>query len=250
MSPDSWFNRHKNTAILVPGGGDGNAGQCVQAMDSYLYEVYGKPYVYAAGALDIWNGTLLDKLGLSRIRAGQLVLPGDFVFFSASVGAVQGHVDIASRAGTPTDFYAYDSNWGGAAFKNAAGYPLLHEVRHNDIYNNYIVGYYRIPAGKGAEAPKEAAMPYITDAALQDYQAWKAKALDYQNSVIPAMEADKQAWIANYTAIQKQLQQLQTSVADTLKLQTTDTKLVSSVVPTAKTSVLAKVASWLTSNKA
>jgi hypothetical protein len=92
-------------------------------------------------------------------------LPGDLVFYSAQVGAGNGHVSMVSNPGTISDFTAYDSNWGGGAFtKN--GFPFLHKVRHNDQFNKFIVGYFRPPGGRGAESVQN--MPTIATPELVD----------------------------------------------------------------------------------
>lgn len=144
MTGKEWYQKHKGESILIPAGGKGNNGQCAQAADSYMKEVFGLPYIYTPAALDWW--TKAPALGLTenfnKIPAGQPVLAGDYVIYDQRVGAREGHIDMASRDGTVKDFWAYDSNWGGDAFKKN-GYPVLHEVHHNDAYNNYIVGYLR-----------------------------------------------------------------------------------------------------------
>lgn len=157
MSPSTWYAASVGKAILVPGGGAGNDGQCLQAMDSYLHDVYHKPYLYVTGAIDVWYGGLLDQYGFSRHYPGEAIKAGDFLFYDGiapkSGGGFYGHVSIASRDGVYTDFWAYDSNWGGSAFNNSQGYPTLHEVHHNDGYNKYINGWYRLDGGKGADTP-------------------------------------------------------------------------------------------------
>lgn len=153
MSPTQWFQQNIGKAILVPGGGAGNNGQCFQAFDSYLHDVYNKPYIYTPRAINVWTYALLDQFGFVKVDAGLPVLAGDFIFYDARVGNIAGHVGIASQDGYWNDFYSYDSNWGGTKFWNAQGYPTLHEVRHNDSYNKYIVGYYRRAGGRGAESP-------------------------------------------------------------------------------------------------
>lgn len=140
MTPDQWYTLHKGTAILIPNGGKGNDGQCVQAMDSYLFEVYKQPYVYALGAIDIWKSGIP---GFTKIVSPPTIELGDFVFWDSRIGSKFGHVDMCSRPGPLSNFWAYDSNWGGKAFYNDEGYPILHEVRHNDILNDYILGVLR-----------------------------------------------------------------------------------------------------------
>lgn len=139
------YNKYKGQAVLAPGGGAGNQGQCLQWSDIVLNEVYGLPFIYTPAALDWWvkAGSLGLTVHFNKIPAGSPVKKGDFVIYDARVGAPEGHIDVASNDGSYNDFTAYDSNWGGKAFYNSAGYPTLHEVRHNDKYNGFIVGYLR-----------------------------------------------------------------------------------------------------------
>lgn len=172
MTPQAWYNNNVGKAIMVPGAKPSEAGQCLVAMDSYLHDVYNRPYIYTPAAINVWNNSLLDVLGFMKIPRGQPILAGDFVFYDARVGAKEGHVSIVSRdGGTLGGFWAYDSNWGGAKYNNTQGFPTLHEVFHADVYNNYIVGYYRLNAGKGAEVNQgEEEMINDTDAEFWRWQ--------------------------------------------------------------------------------
>lgn len=153
MTPIQWFDTHKGQAILVPGGGTGNDGQCEQAVDSFIHEVFGLPYVYTPNAKDFWlnfNGLGLDQHFI-QIPYGQPILANDIIVYDTRVGSISGHIDVASRNGIITDFWAYDSNWGG--IRNTQGYPILYEAHHTGVYNTYIYGYLRF---KGANMPTEA----------------------------------------------------------------------------------------------
>lgn len=150
MTLDQCYRSNEGQALLIPGGGADNNGQCAQWADTVLHDVYGLPYVYTPAALDWWqNFGSFPQLAANfeQIPAGQPIKAGDFIFYDARVGAPEGHVDVASRDGQLSDFWAYDSNWGGSAYRNADGYPVLHEQHHNDKYNNYIVGYIRFKGG-------------------------------------------------------------------------------------------------------
>lgn len=150
MTPQQWYNTRQGQSILIPGGGNGNNGQCEQAVDDYIHIALGQPYVYTPAAMDFWNK--FSQLGLnknfSQVSRGQPILNGDLIVYDQRVGATQGHIDTAAGNGSISDFWAYDSNWGGKQFTNPeTGYPILHEVHHNDAYNNYIIGYLRFKGG-------------------------------------------------------------------------------------------------------
>lgn len=178
MSPADWFRKYIGTAIAVPGIRPDEFGQCAVAMNSYLHDVLNQPYLYTPTAIGIWTGSLLNSRGFVKMPPGVPILPGDFVFYDARVGSPAGHVSIASRGGSLGDFYAYDSNWGGDAFKKN-GFPTLHEVRHNDKYNNYIVGIYRFNAGKGASLPVATITTKAKDSVMmiQNTDGWFARCM-------------------------------------------------------------------------
>lgn len=149
MTLDQCFQANQGTAILVPGGGAGNNGQCAQWADLVLHDVYGLPYIYTPGAIDWWQKA--DALGLTqyfdKIPAGEPIKKGDFLIYDARVGSAFCHIDVASADGTIDNFSAYDSNWNAKVFHDANGYPTLHELQHTGVYNTYILGYLRL---KGA----------------------------------------------------------------------------------------------------
>lgn len=145
MTLSQCYQQNQGQALLTPGGGDGNNGQCVQWADTVLYEVYGLQYHYA-NAIDWWNnpGELLANF--NQINDGSIAA-GDFVIYGTGVGSKYGHIDVAAQDGNYSSYVGYDSNWGGSRYYNSAGFPILHEVVHNDTYNKYILGVLRLKGG-------------------------------------------------------------------------------------------------------
>lgn len=151
MSLDDCFNQHKGTAVLVPGGGAGNNGQCAQWADTVLHDVYGLPYVFTPAAKDWWyNFDSFPQLkgNFDKIPRGQPIKKGDFIFYDPlSANDPQGHVDVASKdSPNVNSFTAYDSNWDATNFYqviNGVKYPALHEVVHADGFNGKVIGYAR-----------------------------------------------------------------------------------------------------------
>jgi hypothetical protein len=146
MDLDQCFQAHENTALLVPGGGAGNNGQCAQWADTVMHDVYGLPCVYTPAALDWFNK--FDELGLDanfEIITDGSIRKGDFVVWNPlSAKDPEGHIDVVSRdGGTIQDFYAYDSNWNATLFHDSLGYPTLHEVHHADLFNDLVVAIIR-----------------------------------------------------------------------------------------------------------
>lgn len=151
MTPQAWYDKNKNTAVVVPLIGPDEAGQCWVTATSFLHDVFALPYLYTSAAINVWNQSLLDAYGWTKIAVGQPIRPSDLIFYDRRVGAIQGHVSIASQSGTSTDFYSWDSNWDRVNYHNAQGFPTLHTEHHTGVLNTYIVGYYRPPGGKGAD---------------------------------------------------------------------------------------------------
>lgn len=128
MSVDDWFQSRKGQSLLVPGAAEADRGQCVQAADYALNEVYGLPYVWA-NAVDWWGlpGSLAGNF--DKITDGS-VKKGDFVIFNSKVGSVYGHIDIAMQDGSTANFQGADSNWGGD--------KTLHLVQHTN--QSFVIG--------------------------------------------------------------------------------------------------------------
>lgn len=143
------YQQNQGQALLVPGGGVGNEGQCAQWADTVLHDVYGQPYVYTPGAIDWYLNA--EALGLTqtfdRVSDGS-IKKGDFVIYNTGVGSEYGHIDLAAEDGTFGAYVGYDSNWGKVY--NSKGQPILHTVNHADRYNAYILGVLRLKA----QAPK------------------------------------------------------------------------------------------------
>lgn len=130
MTVSGWYNSRKGQTLLVPGADPDEAGQCVQAADYALNEIYGAEYVWA-NAIDWWNyfESFPQLAGFERSVDGS-VKTGDFVIFNEQVGSVYGHIDIAMQDGNYSNFQGADSNWGGN--------KTLHLVQHSTP--SYIIG--------------------------------------------------------------------------------------------------------------
>lgn len=146
MTPSQWYDQNEGKSILIPGGGSGNNGQCEQAVDSFIHDVFGLPYTYTPNAIDFWNNyNSLPTLNqyFDQIPAGQPLKEDDILVYDQRVGSPSGHVDINRDDAPNLSIYtAYDSNWGNVN-DPTTGYPVLHTVLHNDKYNNYVLGYLR-----------------------------------------------------------------------------------------------------------
>lgn len=140
---DQEYQKYQGQAVLAPGGGAGNNGQCEQWFDLVLHDVYGQPYFYSQAAYQIWTnpGVLTNNFDRIPYSPSMVIQKGDFVIYSQNIGEGNGHVDVAAQNGIGSNYVGYDSNWGGK--KNSAGYPILWEVTHNDSYNQFIYGVLR-----------------------------------------------------------------------------------------------------------
>lgn len=159
MTVQEWYNKRKGQTLLVPGQPEDLAGQCVQAADYALNEVYGLPYHYG-DAIDWWYnpGELLEHF--NQVTDGS-IKTGDFVIFSEKVGSQFGHIDIALQDGIWSEYLGADSNWA----KN----KTLHQVLH--IEPTWILGTLRY---------KGVGMVTITQAEYDDLVKWKAIGVDAQ----------------------------------------------------------------------
>lgn len=124
MNVQEWFQSRKGQPLLVPGANEADRGQCMQAADYALHEVYGLPYIWTEGAIDWWNN--FDSIpqlkdNFVKITDGSIT-EGSFVIFTEKVGSKFGHIDIAAADGSSAYFTGFDSNWGGD--------KTLHEVIH------------------------------------------------------------------------------------------------------------------------
>lgn len=145
MTVDQWYDKRKGQVLLVPGADPADAGQCMQAADYALNEIYGLLYVWA-NAIDCWNKfdqipqlkNNFDKVSDGSIRKG------DFVIFNQGVGSVYGHIDLAMQDGTTSNFQGADSNWGGN--------KTLHLVQHAN--NVLVIGALR-PKGEDMAKPTQ-----------------------------------------------------------------------------------------------
>lgn len=172
MSVTEWYNSRKGQSLLVPGADPADRGQCVQAADYGLNEIYGLAYVWA-NAVDWWSlpGSLAGNF--DQISDGS-VKQGDFVIYSEGL-VKYGHIDIAAQDGSTSDYTGYDSNWGGN--------KTLHEVRHNDPrYNQYILGVLRL---KGGNYMPTKPTPQQVD------EAYLKHNLNADGTAAPATQADR-----------------------------------------------------------
>lgn len=137
MSLDQCYATYKGSVVLVDGN-PADAGQCVQWADTVLAHVYGFVTHYG-NAIDWWNnpGDLIPD-GFVKITDGS-IKKGDFVIYDQRVGSPFGHIDVAMADGTRSNYLGADSNWGHNL--------TVHEVQHNDVYNNYILGSLRLKGG-------------------------------------------------------------------------------------------------------
>lgn len=131
MTVDQWYNSRQGQSLLVPGAAEADRGQCVQAADYALNEIYGLAYVWA-NAIDWWNSAQVLQ-NFDQITDGS-VKKGDFVIFNSNVGSVYGHVDLAMADGTIDNLTGADSNWGGN--------KTVHLVNH--VGRQYVVGSLRL----------------------------------------------------------------------------------------------------------
>lgn len=171
MTINEWYQSRQGQSLLVPGADEADRGQCMQAWDYGLNEVYGQSYVWA-NAIDAWNKfSSFPQLvaTFNQVTDGTIKV-GDGVVFNTKVGSVYGHIDWALQDGTFDNFVGADSNWGGN--------KTLHTVTHTGA--QYILGVLR---------PKEEEMPAATiqrgdvDALWHTFMPTVPNEEDYQYAV-------------------------------------------------------------------
>lgn len=142
-----WFQNNKGKSLLVGTSDESLRGQCFVAFDSYIHDVLGLPYFYAAGAIDIWlaPGVLVNSFTRIPYSPTVVLLPGDIVVYGKPLGfdpatnTYNGHVDVVAQKGVGNNYIGYDSNWGDS--------KKLAQITHNDEYNQYILGILRFKGG-------------------------------------------------------------------------------------------------------
>lgn len=144
MTLDQEYAQYQGQSVLVPGADPADRGQCFMWFDYVLHDVYGQPYFFSNGAIDIWDapGVLLDTFDKIPYDPNMMIQKGDIVVYGTGVGSDFGHVDIAAQDGIGASYVGYDSNWGHNL--------TVHTVNHNDAYNQYILGVLRL---KGENMP-------------------------------------------------------------------------------------------------
>ena len=135
MTLGAWYQEFQGVSIDIDGH-PANAGQCVQAADSVLNLVYGFPYFFDPGAINWWNDTHGSLDNFDKIPAPCAIKKGDFVIYGTGVGSQYGHIDVAAADGSTQGYWGYDSNWGHNL--------TVHQVNHNDTYNQFILGVLRL----------------------------------------------------------------------------------------------------------
>jgi hypothetical protein len=138
--------------------------------DFVLHDVYGLPYFYAPGAIDIWQtpGSLVNNFFLIGYSPTLAINKGDIVVYDGGVGSPYGHVSIAAQDGVGSNYVGYDSNWGDS--------KILQTITHNDRFNSAIIGILR---------SKEANMPSV----ISSVEANKGFAAFWERSQLEAAAA-------------------------------------------------------------
>jgi hypothetical protein len=173
MTLDECYQQNKGKALLIPGGGAGNEGQCVQWVDTVLHDVHGLPYVYA-DAINWWTDfNSFPQLvnNFNRVTDGS-VRKGDFVVFNTKVGSIYGHIDVAMADGNTGNFQGADSNWNGN--------KTVHLEQHTNA--GYVLGCLR---RKGVNVPST---EEILRSALNKSEHDR---VTYESAMNAAREADK-----------------------------------------------------------
>lgn len=145
MTPQAWFSANKGKALLVPGQPSYLAGQCEQAVDCYIHDALGLPYVYTPNAHDFWDSfNSLPVLNQNFDKVTDQFLVGDIVIYASNLPGSHGsgHIDICAAPGSKSSYLGYDSNWGGDL--------TLHQVAHTGSPNTYILGSLRLKGDEPA----------------------------------------------------------------------------------------------------
>lgn len=150
MTLQQEYDQYKGKSVLVPGDSDTlDAGQCFQWFDYILHDVYSLPYIYASGAINIWQDSesysLKPYFDFIPYSPTMPIKAGDIVVYGTGVGSSFGHVSIAGQDGIGSNYVGYDSNWGHNL--------TVHTVNHNDSYNQYILGILRFKGNNGDDMP-------------------------------------------------------------------------------------------------
>lgn len=138
MDLDTFVRTYTGQAVDIDGVKQ-DTGQCLQLVALYQQEVQNTPVFFTPNASDYWTKFQGSPLEPHYDQVSGYPLKGDIVVFSSGIGAPQGHIDICLISGNPGGFSGFDSNWGNV--KNSEGYPVAHEVAHN---NNFILGILRL----------------------------------------------------------------------------------------------------------
>jgi hypothetical protein len=163
MNPDQWFQARQGQSLLVPGEPESLRGQCVQAADYALNEVYGFSYHYG-NASEWWTNPGDLSQHFDKITDGS-IKKGDFVIYSSSLpgSGGAGHIDVAAQDGKTSNYMGYDSNWGGN--------KTLHQVTHNGSENQYILGSLRLKGADMATTADHDMVERLAEAFLNDNYA-------------------------------------------------------------------------------
>lgn len=214
---DEEFAQYQSQSLLVLGADPSLRGQCFMVFDFVLHDVYGLPYFYAPGAIDIWEtpGVLANSFDLIPYDPAMHIQKGDIVVYGTGVGSQFGHVDIAFQDGTGSNYVGIDSNWGGNL--------TLHQVNHNDKYNQFILGVLRfkgenmkpvsqqVPDDTTAQLlfqqlyggnPTREDLDFIEKFTIEGYLRWVAGDVNHQTIMAKGLAPDEVASLVPYSGPQ------------------------------------------------
>lgn len=132
MNPTNYFQPLLGESLLYPGQAERYRGQCPMPVMLWVKANGVEPPAYASA----YQYYELGVPGYTKIPVGAPILEGDIVVYGPDFPVTKGdgHIDVASQQGVPSDYWAYDSNWS----------PLvLTKTHHNGSDNQYIIGYLR-----------------------------------------------------------------------------------------------------------